>query len=70
MERLALAARRGLVLALCGYECAAVATGRAPTITTLCERHKALAPALVLALAVHLAMVPRPQVIVVPVAAG
>ena len=61
MERLATAARRGVVLSLCGYECISVATGRAPTITTLAGRHRWLAPALVVALAVHLAMAPGPR---------
>ena len=59
MERLAIA-KRGLVLALCGYECAALASGRMPPLTALCERYRALAPALVVALAVHLAWSPQP----------
>lgn len=56
-------ARRGLVVGLCGYEVAAVTSGKWPPITALCERYKALAPALVLALAIHLAWSP-PQVTV------
>ena len=55
-------AKRGLVLALCGYECLSVATGRTPTLSALCERYRALGPALVLGLAIHLAWQPRPQV--------
>lgn len=54
--------------AICGYECAAIATGRAPTVTALCGRYRWLGPAVLASLAVHLYMPPRPQVIVVPVA--
>lgn len=63
MKTLAIA-RRSLVIGLCGYEVISVASGRMPPITVLCERYRALAPALVLALAVHLAW--QPPVIVVP----
>lgn len=48
---------------LCGYEVFTITTGRAPTITALCGRYRALGPALILALAVHLyrqPSVPRP----------
>lgn len=61
MEKIAVAAKRGIVLALCGYECAAIASGRAPTITTLCTRHRWLAPVVITALAVHLAWNPPQQ---------
>jgi hypothetical protein len=39
---------------LCGYEVAALATGRVPTLTALSARHRWLGPVLVIALAVHL----------------
>ena len=48
-----------LVVALCSFEVVAIATGKVPTLTALSERHKALGPVLVLALAVHLARAPR-----------
>jgi hypothetical protein len=41
-------------VAACGYEITAITTGRAPTITTLCGRHRWLAPAVLTILAVHL----------------
>lgn len=44
---------KALVAALCGYECAAILTGRVPTITALNRRWPALGVALVGALAVH-----------------
>lgn len=44
---------------LCSYEVAAIATGRAPTLTELSGRYRWLGPALVAALAVHLARQPR-----------
>lgn len=40
---------------LCGYEVAAITTGRMPTLTALSARHRWLGPVLVAALAVHLA---------------
>lgn len=46
--------------AICGYEVAAIATGRLPTVTRLCQRHRVLAPALLTALAVHLYWHPVP----------
>jgi hypothetical protein len=39
---------------LCGYETAAICSGRVPTLTMLCRRYQWLAPLLVGALAVHL----------------
>jgi hypothetical protein len=47
------------VVAACGYEIAAIATGRTPTITMLCGRHRWLAPAVLAILAVHLYRQPR-----------
>jgi hypothetical protein len=49
----------GVVLA-CGYEITAITTGRAPTITMLCARHRLLAPVVLTVLAVHLYRQPRP----------
>lgn len=43
----------GVALA-CGYEVAAITTGRVPTITILCGRHRMLAPAVLAVLALHL----------------
>ena len=43
----------GVALA-CGYEIAAITTGRTPTITMLCGRHRWLAPAVLAVLAIHL----------------
>lgn len=43
---------------LCGYELAAIVTGRVPTLTRLSARHRWLGPVLVGALAVHLARQP------------
>ena len=60
MQRLAISARRGLVAAICSYEVAAIASGRVPTVTALCGRYRWLAPAVITALAVHLAQQPRP----------
>lgn len=40
--------------ALCGYEVAAITSGRVPILTRLSRRHPWLGPALVVALAVHL----------------
>lgn len=56
----------GVVVA-CAYEVGAITTGKAPTITVLCGRHRWLGPAVLGALALHLYRKPRPQVIVVPV---
>ena len=42
------------VVAACGYEITAITTGKAPTITMLCGRHRWLAPAVLTILAVHL----------------
>ena len=39
---------------LCGYEVAAIVTGKTPTLTALSARHKWLGPVLVTALALHL----------------
>jgi hypothetical protein len=47
---------------LCAYEVGAITTGKVPTITNLCGRHRWLAPALVVALAVHLARAEQPAV--------
>jgi hypothetical protein len=44
---------------LCAYELGALATGRYPTLTQVCARHRWAAPFLVGALAVHLARQPR-----------
>ena len=43
----------------CGFEIAAITTGRIPTITALCARHRWLGPAVLLTLAVHLYRVPK-----------
>lgn len=45
---------------LCGYEVAAITTGRIPTLTRLSAEHPWLGPLLVLSLAVHLARQPKP----------
>lgn len=42
------------VVAVCGFEIAAITTGKVPTITMLCARHRLLAPAVLTVLAVHL----------------
>lgn len=47
-------AQRWMVVTACGYEIAAIATGKTPTITVLCARHRWLAPAVIAALALHL----------------
>ena len=39
---------------LCAFEVGAILTGRYPTLTKICARHRALGPVLVVALAVHL----------------
>lgn len=44
---------KALVVALCGYEIAAILTGRLPTLTAINSRHPALGVVLVGALAVH-----------------
>jgi hypothetical protein len=46
--------------AVCGYETAAVCSGRLPTITALCQRRRVLAAAVVAALAVHLWLADQP----------
>ncbi len=46
------------VAAACGYEIAAITTGKTPTITMLCARHRWLAPAVLTILAVHLYRTP------------
>lgn len=43
----------GVALA-CIYEAASITTGKTPTITMLCGRHRLLAPAVLAVLAVHL----------------
>lgn len=43
----------GVVLA-CGYEIAAITTGRVPTFTQMSARHRWLAPAVLTVLAIHL----------------
>lgn len=43
---------------LCGYELAAIVTGRVPTLTRLSARYRWLGPVLIAALAVHLARQP------------
>lgn len=53
-------ATKALVATLCGYEVAAITTGRVPTITALNRRWPALGAALVAALAIHFA-VPTPE---------
>jgi hypothetical protein len=54
-----LARSKWLVVGLCGFEMAAITTRKVPTLTQLSERHKALGPVLVIALAVHLFRRPR-----------
>ena len=54
-------AKWGVALA-CAFEVFSIATGKTPTISDLCGRHPWLAPAVVVALAAHLAAQPRPQV--------
>ena len=44
---------------LCGYELAAITTGRVPTLTALSGRYRLLGPVLVIALGVHLHRQPR-----------
>ena len=39
---------------LCAWELAALATGRIPTLTKICAKHKILGPVLVGALTIHL----------------
>jgi hypothetical protein len=46
-------------VAACGYEITAITTGRVPTITMLCGRHRLLAPAVLTVLAIHLYRTPR-----------
>ena len=50
---------RWVAAGLCAYEVAAITTGKVPTVTQLCARHRVLGPALVAALAIHLYKVPR-----------
>ena len=47
------------VVAACGYEIAAITTGKTPTITMLCARRRWLAPAVLTILAVHLYRAPQ-----------
>lgn len=47
-------AGRGAFAALCAYEAAAIATGRAPTVSQLCRRRRWAEAALLAALLVHL----------------
>ena len=54
------------VAAACAFEVFSIATGKTPTISELSGRYPWLGPAVVLALAVHLAG--QPRVVVVPVA--
>jgi hypothetical protein len=51
---------RWAAAAICGYEVTAIATGKVPTVTRLCQQHPVLAPALLTALAVHLYWRPVP----------
>ena len=44
---------KALVVALCGYECVAILSGRVPTITALHRRWPVVGLAIVGALAVH-----------------
>lgn len=46
-------AKWGIAVA-CAYEVAAIAAGRTPTISDLCDRYRWLAPAVLAALAAHL----------------
>ena len=46
-------ATKALVATLCAYECAAITTGRVPTITALNRRWPVVGAVLVGALAVH-----------------
>lgn len=46
-------------MAACSYELGALASGRYPTLSVLCARHRVLGPVLVGALAVHLWRQPR-----------
>ena len=50
----------GVVVA-CSWEIAAITTGRVPTITMICSRHRVLAPAVLTVLAVHLYRQPPPH---------
>ena len=52
--RHATAALKFVTFAVCGYEAYAGFTRRAPTVSQLCGRHRALAPVVIAALAVHL----------------
>lgn len=45
-------ALKGAVLVLCGYEIAAIATGRVPTVSALSRRYWAVEAALLIAFAV------------------
>jgi hypothetical protein len=63
-----LARQKWAAFAICGYEAVAISTGRTPTVTALCGRYRPLAPALILALAVHLARPDQP--LPRPVASG
>lgn len=44
---------------LCGFEVAAICTGKVPTLTALSAKHRWLGPVLVGALAIHLWHSPR-----------
>lgn len=61
-----LARQKWVAFTICGYEVCAIATGRTPTVTALCERYRWLGPAVLASLALHLYLPPRPQVIIVP----
>lgn len=42
------------VAAVCAYETYAIVTGKVPTVSTLCGRHPALVPVILIGLGVHL----------------
>lgn len=45
---------KAAVMALCGWELGALASGRIPTLTQVCAKHPWLGPLLTVCLAVHL----------------
>ena len=54
-------AKWGVALA-CAFEVFSITTGKTPTISDLCGRHRWLGPAVLVGLAVHLAGQSPPQV--------
>ena len=55
-----LSAVRWLFALVCAYECVAVATGRAPTVSTLCRKRRWVEAGLLAFLLLHLHAAARP----------